>query len=127
MCEVLTRDAWESSVNSNIMQKVKCCGEQLFDWGRDLTGNFGSRIKACKAELKKLRNKRDQQSQDLWLHSSDKNSRYFHVAACTRRRNNQIQRLLDDEGHWVEWDTGLADIISNYFTDIVKVACTNWQ
>lgn len=92
-------------------------------WGNEVTGNFGNRIRACRKELKILRKRRDIQAQDkynevrknmililnqceifwrqrskqLWLHSGDQNSRYFHKSASTRRGNNQIFRMKNVE------------------------------
>lgn len=36
---------------------MKHCGEVLDNWGKEITGDFGGRIKKCKVELKRLRNK----------------------------------------------------------------------
>lgn len=131
--------------------KLKC-GEQLMAWGKDITGNFGNRIKNCKKEMRHLRNKRDNSSQErynaarkelililnqreifwrqrskqLWLHSGDQNSKYFHAAASSRRRNNQIYRLQNDDGHWVDWDNGLADLMSSCFTEIFTAGSSDY-
>lgn len=102
-----------------------------------MTSNFGSRIKTCKLELKMLRGRRDiqgqelykeakiklnlilnqreifwrQRSKQLWLHSGDQNSKYFHKCANSRRRNNRINRLQNSEGQWTDWDSGLAELM----------------
>lgn len=107
----------------DIQQKIKKCSDKLMQWGKEVTGNFGARIKACKMQLKRLRNKRDihsqneyneekkklslilnqtetfwrQRSKQLRLHSGDQNSRFFHASASSRRRNNQIHRLKNEE------------------------------
>lgn len=93
-------------------------------WGREITVNFGGRIKKCKELLKQFRggrvaysinqymeakkqlgliyNQREifwrQRSKQLWLQAGDQNSKYFHQFASKRRRNNQIHRLKDEEG-----------------------------
>lgn len=62
LCYQIVKDSWEYSSHGNILQKIQQCGERLEIWGKDVTGNFGQRIKSCKMELKQLRNKRDTQS-----------------------------------------------------------------
>lgn len=122
-------------------------------WGKELTGNFGRRIKTYKLELKHPRHRRDLQSQkeynevqkklsliynqreifwrqrskQLWLHSGDYNSKFFHASASIRRRNNHIQRLKMEEGIWVEWDNGLAELMTGYFTDLFTAGQANWE
>lgn len=45
---------------------MKHCGEVLAVWGKEITGNFGGRIKKCKAELKRFRNKKGTYSRDRY-------------------------------------------------------------
>lgn len=95
---------------------MNICSQQLEQWGKEITSKFSSRIKGCKLELKNLRKRRDiasmerykeikgklfmileqkeifwrKRSKQLWLHSGDKNSQFFHAAASARRRSNKI-------------------------------------
>ncbi|XP_074347517.1 uncharacterized protein LOC141686377 [Apium graveolens] len=55
MCEVIVRDGWSGEVDNNILQKIKICSQNLAVWGKEITGNFSGRIKACKAEMKQFR------------------------------------------------------------------------
>ncbi|KAL8145631.1 hypothetical protein AgCh_003685 [Apium graveolens] len=59
-----------------------------------------------------------QRSKQLWLQAGDKNTKYFHASASTRRRSNRIQRLRKVDGEWCDWDSGLANLISGYFQDL---------
>lgn len=65
-----------------------------------------------------------QRSKQLWLASGDKNTKYFHAACTTRKRNNTIQRLRDDTGSWVDWQNGLETLICNYYDGLFTVAPT---
>lgn len=58
----LVKDRWEGNNSVDILQKVQQCGEKLEIWGKEITRNFSRRIKACKAEIRILRNRRDDQA-----------------------------------------------------------------
>ncbi|XP_074336024.1 uncharacterized protein LOC141673190 [Apium graveolens] len=62
MCKVIVRDGWTSAEDSNILQKIKMCSQNLAIWGKEITGNFSGKIKACKAEMKQFRGRRDDMS-----------------------------------------------------------------
>lgn len=152
MCEQLVKDGWEGDMRANIKYKVKACSERLAIWGKEITGNFSGRIKACKNEMKFYRSGRDENSQEkykearkqmaqimnqreifwrqrskqLWLKAGDKNSRYFHTSASHRKRNNLIHKLKNAEGHWVEWENGLSELISEYFTRLFTASEAEW-
>lgn len=137
----------------NIQQKVTACSERLAVWGREVTGNFSGRIRKCKENLKRFRGGRDvqsiaqykeakqrlshiynqrevfwrQRSKQLWLQAGDSNSKYFHQAASKRRRNNQIEKLKNEEGQWVQWDNGLPELISRYFSELFNASESDWQ
>lgn len=119
MCQQIVDAYWKEDEGIDIQGKVKACSDILAVWGKDITCNFSKAIKECKRKLKTLRNKKDdqslqeffevkkrlhltldqreifwrQRSKQLWLKSGDKNSRYFHAAATTRKKNNHITKL----------------------------------
>ncbi|XP_074356478.1 uncharacterized protein LOC141696197 [Apium graveolens] len=128
MCEIIVNDGWLRDIEASVLQKIKTCSGSLTTWGREITGNFGGRIKQCKADMKLYRGGRDenstekyrmarteltkilhqreifwrQRAKQLWLQDGDQNSHFFHNYASARRRNNQITRLKNEEGNWVE-------------------------
>lgn len=138
--------------SDNIQQNVKLCGETLEQWGKEVTGRFGYRIRQCKSKMKKLRRLRDcnsvnmykkakeelflifdqreifwrQRSKQLWLHLGDKNSKYFHYSASERRRTNQIHRLRDNNGEWADCESGLAGVITEHFNHLFTATQSNW-
>ncbi|XP_074346940.1 uncharacterized protein LOC141685753 [Apium graveolens] len=153
ICRQLILECWEDSNNVGIQAKIKACAVKLQKWGREVTGKFKTRIKGCKLEMKKLRNLRDatsvqkykeakdklllileqkeifwcQRSKQLWLYSGDKNKKYFHAAASSRRRNNQISRLKNGEGVWIEWEGGLAEHIIEFYKHLFTATQSNWH
>ena len=52
-----------------------------------------------------------------WLLHGDRNTSFFHNAATARKKRNQIKKLLDDTGVWLQ-DSDLKDHIKGYFSNI---------
>ena len=45
----------------------------------------------------------------------DKNTKYFHAKAVTKKRKTSIAKLKDDDVRWVEDDTSLKQMMVDYF------------
>ncbi|XP_074356438.1 uncharacterized protein LOC141696155 [Apium graveolens] len=153
MCRQLVIKSLDSENNEDIQVKIKNCGKKLLQWGQEVTGKFSERIKRCKIEMCRLRKFRDpisahkyqeakdqlllileqkeifwrQRSKQLWLHSGDKNSRYFHASTSVHRRNNQMHRLKNGGGTLVEWEDGLAEHITEYYKHFFTATQSNWH
>ena len=52
-----------------------------------------------------------------WLMHGDRNTAFFHNAASARKRRNQIKKLLDENGVWVQ-RTEMKDHIKRYFANL---------
>ena len=52
-----------------------------------------------------------------WLMHGDRNTAFFHNAATARKKRNNIRKLLDDSGNWVE-EKELRDHITKYFSKL---------
>lgn len=137
LCSIIVRNNWTANVNSTIQQKIQLCADTLSDWGKERTGCFNKRIKECHQKLKYLRRKRDvesvkeykdtkhqlylildqkeifwrQRSKQLWLNAGDKNTKYIHAACNKRQRTNRITKLKDETCIWMDWQSGLKDLI----------------
>ncbi|XP_030479441.1 uncharacterized protein LOC115696692 [Cannabis sativa] len=143
-CLQIVKDTWELLSGCSIMEKISYCGDKLLVWGKDYVGNFKDRIQACKTKIRKWKKGRDeasvlnyknaearfqevlikkeifwrQRSKQLWLKEGDQNSKYFHAMATSRRRNNSIQRLKNDQGMWIDWDNNLSGLMVDYFSKL---------
>ncbi|XP_030479434.1 uncharacterized protein LOC115696684 [Cannabis sativa] len=121
LCHQIVSNVWYSNPTVDIMGKIAICGKQLADWGRNLTGNFKSRLKKSKKRIAQYKHSATdfdaenfmveknnyfeilaqqelywkQRSKQFWLHSGDKNNQYFHATASARKRSNHIQQLQD--------------------------------
>ncbi|KAM6561714.1 hypothetical protein CsatA_030953 [Cannabis sativa] len=153
MCRQIVQANWEDSSIQSLHVKLTSCSSALAEWGRDITGNFNKQIRQCNKALKLLKGRRDlvsvsrykeiqaqlsevlskkevfwrQRSKQLWLQAGDQNTKYFHACASTRKRSNQIDRLKNDDGLWVDWDNGLPDVMRRYYTELFTSSCSNWQ
>ena len=151
LCAQIVHDSWEDAAEHDIVTKVRQCGESLQIWGREITGCFNRRIKECKLRLKQLRSARDdhsmeqykdakqqlflildqreifwrQRSKQLWLQSGDKNTKYFHASCNSRRRSNHIQKLKDDNGVWLNWQSGLQHYILSHYQNLFTASNTD--
>ncbi|XP_060964627.1 uncharacterized protein LOC133033648 [Cannabis sativa] len=143
-CEEVIRASWCNSGMIFLQQKIHFCGQILQVWGSVVADNFSARIKNCNKELKVFKGRRDsegrkmyseakqvlfetlnqreifwrQRSKQLWLKNGDQNSKFFHSKASSRRRNNNIVCLKDETGTSKFWDTGLGDLMLDYFSKI---------
>ncbi|XP_074346352.1 uncharacterized protein LOC141685128 [Apium graveolens] len=63
-----------------------------------------------------------QRAKQFWLREGDQNTRFFHKYASTRRKNNQVQRLKDENGVWRENVEDIQNIITRYFSQLFQVS-----
>lgn len=66
-----------------------------------------------------------QRSKHLWLREGDQNSRFFYASAKARRKTNQINSLKDKNGQFVGWDSGLQEMMVDYFVELFKASNIN--
>ncbi|KAM6550953.1 hypothetical protein CsatB_000761 [Cannabis sativa] len=117
LCSQIVRNWWEVNAHLPLADKTKLCLETLLDWGRDLTGHFKKRLSNSKKKLSSLKSRDNPDSYEDFLNEQwDKNSKYFHATASSRKRNNQIVQLQDSDGVWRGWNSGLDQVIIDYFS-----------
>lgn len=59
-----------------------------------------------------------QRSRADWLKEGDKNTKFFHSKASSRKRKNKIQGIENDQGKWVEDNKDIERQFCGYFTNI---------
>ena len=50
-----------------------------------------------------------------WLRRGDRNTKFYHQYASSRRRRNLIKRLKNNNDEWVEGNDNLKPLIFDYF------------
>lgn len=56
----------------------------------------------------------------LWLQEGDRNTKFFHSYATTRKRNNKIHKILRFDGSWAVTDDEITKEAVRYFQDLFQ-------
>ncbi|KAL9444312.1 hypothetical protein AB3S75_017491 [Citrus x aurantiifolia] len=59
-----------------------------------------------------------QRSRADWLKAGDKNTKFFHAKASSRKRKNKIEGVEDNAGIWLEEKTEVENRFCEYFQDL---------
>ncbi|WOH08626.1 hypothetical protein DCAR_0728070 [Daucus carota subsp. sativus] len=153
-CSKVISNFWENVGSSNspkeLKQKLVGCGAKLKWWNEnkrkelrrnidvskkkisDLslanTPSLWREIKEEEKRLNLLLEKEEvywrQRSRALWLKCGDKNTRFFHHKASSRKKKNEIKGLKDQDGCWQVEKSRVSNIIFSWFyqthLDVVK-------
>lgn len=63
-----------------------------------------------------------QRAKQFWLRDGDKNTKFFHKYASTRKEHNKIKRLKDENDEWKESDEEIQGLITDYFDSIFRTS-----
>ncbi|XP_060962217.1 uncharacterized protein LOC115711062 [Cannabis sativa] len=123
MCLQVVRDSWETSNGDSITVKIKRCGENNIKRLKRLRDeDSAAELKNAEKSLTEILTQQEvfwkQRSKQLWLREGDSNSKFFHAKATSRKKNNAITRLQNSSGTWVDWSSGLHDVIHMYFSEL---------
>lgn len=145
-CGQIVVDCWEKNKLKTVAEKIKSCAQELRNWGKRMAKSFKYRLERYREKMNRLRGCSDafsaqcyremtteyskllshqedfwkQRAKQHWLKVVDCNSKYFHTYASSRKKNNHITQLRDDEGNWKNWSNGLAELIGSYYDSLFK-------
>ncbi|XP_019176856.1 PREDICTED: uncharacterized protein LOC109172161 [Ipomoea nil] len=142
-CATVVEEAWRISIGMSFPERIKICGNRLWQWGGEYHRQFGIRSKALRQTLANLKENRaphavatflaaekelgaimrakeifwKQRSKQLWLKHGDTNTKYFHKSATARCKQNFLARIKDHNDSWTE-GTAMNAAIIRYFEHI---------
>lgn len=61
-----------------------------------------------------------QRAKQFWLREGDKNLRFFHKLAFTRREHNNVKRIKDANSEWRESENEVQEVITKYFSKLFQ-------
>ena len=83
-----------------------------------------SHVKEVQGELhdllKREETKWKQRSKELWLKEGDRNSKYFHECANSRRCCSTISKITDAQGRLCEKQEEIIGAFTNYFQSLFQ-------
>ena len=70
---------------------------------KDRGGSLGSEINTLRQEINDLLDSEEimwqQRSKVQWMRLGDRNTKYFHLKALERKKENAINRIMDENGN----------------------------
>ncbi|XP_019190157.1 PREDICTED: uncharacterized protein LOC109184594 [Ipomoea nil] len=136
-CRNVVEEAWEEGRDRGIQNCIEYCGTRLSRWGGDRFHKFGEQIISLRKEQLRLKGRMDpvsltefqrleellsrietqedafwrQRAKQHWLKGADANTKFFHRYASHRRKKNIVDKLMNDNGDWVEAALNETDVV----------------
>uniref|UniRef100_A0A803Q9W0 Reverse transcriptase n=1 Tax=Cannabis sativa TaxID=3483 RepID=A0A803Q9W0_CANSA len=147
-CQKIIEDIWKegNSITSatDLDEILNNCGTMLDQWNKIQRKTNLAKIKDLKKEVEKYSNEHSpdgftklkmiekdlndqlakeelfwkQRSRAIWLAHGDRNTRYFHQKATSRRKKNRINGLFDKNLIWRSSKEDIENTICDHFQDL---------
>ncbi|XP_074322934.1 uncharacterized protein LOC141659900 [Apium graveolens] len=143
-CRNIVQACWEEEDGGDLMGKIMRCCTKLEEWGGGLIHEMKLNMGKYRKEMQRYRSRRDifgiqkydtarchylkllekqeifwrQRAKQFWLREGEKNTRFFHKFASTRKEHNKIKKLKNENGDWKETDAEIQEIITDYFDNM---------
>ncbi|KAJ8765399.1 hypothetical protein K2173_012096 [Erythroxylum novogranatense] len=147
-CRQRIKWGWLTGSLVSIQDRLRNCSRDLQIWANSKKEGFQLKIAQLKQQMASLRmhNTLDlgalkaierqygalllqhelywkQRLKQHWLTVGDSNSKFFHLMASHRHRKNFISKLKNNRGEWIDWDSGLPNMILEYFQHLFTSSC----
>lgn len=139
----VVRNRWLNHSDNNVISKLNACAEELTHWSKTHCNRLRVDIEKCRKEMLRCRGNAGtenelhfeslrkrmtqllvqddlywrQRTKTHWYRQGDLNTKFFHVAAISRKKVNGIPFLENDEGIRVTDDAGMRNIARRYFDE----------
>ncbi|KAK3188889.1 hypothetical protein Dsin_028450 [Dipteronia sinensis] len=115
---------WTKLNTRGLTKEIRRKQEELLKASNSIQSGSWKQIRNLEKELDSLLETEEiywkQRSRESWLKSGDRNSKYFHNQASSRKARNFITGLYDEMGVWKDSKNGIFIIVENYFSNIFK-------
>jgi hypothetical protein len=143
-CSQIVQDTWFHETGDT-HSKLKTTIDNIHQWGKAKYGNIPIEIKKLQNRIKQIKagnptrnninqihhlaTKLDdllqkeeqwwaQRAKSNWLQHGDKNSQFFHFKASQRHRKNNINFIIDNQGHNHHQNQNIQEVFHNYFSEL---------
>uniref|UniRef100_A0A803PY67 Reverse transcriptase domain-containing protein n=1 Tax=Cannabis sativa TaxID=3483 RepID=A0A803PY67_CANSA len=135
---------------TQLVDSIQCCATNLQQWHIGKFGHMKQDIKEAQSRVQQLNNcvtpdsefsqnvqsaeaildellaneeqYWQQRSRVEWLKSGDRNTKFFHAKDSSRKSNNRINKLHNDNGQYVYSRDEIATVITQYFATLFKAS-----
>ncbi|CAH9084787.1 unnamed protein product [Cuscuta epithymum] len=144
---------WLRGADDPILERLNLYTKELDTWGRKLRRRYKEAIDRCKsriAELRELETERagrellylrerlsllliqeeqfwKQRAKVFWMRDGDMNTKFFHVAATTRKKRNMILKLQRDDGTVATTRKDLCEVGGDYFRHLFTASPADYD
>uniref|UniRef100_A0A803NGK6 CCHC-type domain-containing protein n=1 Tax=Cannabis sativa TaxID=3483 RepID=A0A803NGK6_CANSA len=115
-------DQWNTIQRKTNQAKIKELKKEVEKWSRDHTSHEFAKLKERERDLNGHLEKEElfwkQRSRAIWLSHGDRNTKYFHQKATSRRKKNRIKGLFDKNLQWMNTKENIERTICDHFQEL---------
>jgi len=142
----MVKESWNGYMDSSVLPRLSRCTGDMSAWSKQHCNKLKLDIENCRRELILARNNSTgedqtqmwalwqrmnrlllqhdvywrQRAKTHWYRDGDRNTKFFHAAATSRKKVNKILSLEDEHGHIATDNQGMRSIAQNYFLNLFQ-------
>lgn len=115
---------WSREHCNKIKSDIEECRRQIQNVRNNSTRYNQEEVVRLRKKMRRLLSQENaywrQRAKTHWYRDGDRNTKFFHASATTRKKVNQILSLEDNAGNKVSNSAGMCEIEKNYFLDLFQ-------